>query len=93
MLQVLAYAIGSGFTLPRDLDSLLQSSGCLSCLSKKQKLEAETKILLFQAGALTSTDPETAIEMLKCFPCLNAGQVHALLLYLKCQYFNNRVPQ
>lgn len=73
-----------GYTLPDELDELLEDSACFNCTVAA----SETEMLKFELAILAHYLSEESLSdiasKVKCLPCLKPGQINAATLYLQC---------
>lgn len=87
---LLAWAEANGFTLPEDLDTILELSKCNTCTSETQRLRME--VTAISEAVLEEGNPASIAEAVKCLPGLKPGQVQAAISYLKCRFWANYTP-
>jgi hypothetical protein len=80
---VLALAAGTdNYTLPDNLNTLLENSACFTCLSDKQLLQA--LVSAYVEDNLPELTIEEIRERIKCLNCATPKQVKAAMVYLTC---------
>ena len=89
-LDVRDWALANGLDIsnPTVLASLLQSSACLTCFSDK-RLMAATNAVENNRFDTTGASHTAAFAQVKAVRQLASKRRKALLLYLKCNYWNS----
>ena len=93
MVLLYLWASLQGYTLPADLDRLLEDSVCNNCVSGPTK-QREQEVLAMANSILSREEtPTTVIEGLKCVRCLKPDQIESALTFLKCKFWQTQIPQ
>lgn len=77
---VVLLAIKAGYTLPADLNTLIDTTACIKCYSDTQ-LKQSLASFLWQQNSPNSTDDEL-IAMGKCLQCVDPQVMKVLYGYL-----------
>lgn len=85
MVELLMLAEINGYTLPDDLNQLLEDSAGFMSLSEKQKKQAEITAMAVQADNVDGIP--ALIEKINCLQCATSGQVAAITALLQCQFW------
>ena len=93
MVLLYLWAILEGYTLPADLDKLLEDSVCNNCVSGPTK-EREQEVMAMADAILSEREtPTSVIEALKCVRCLKPDQIESALTFLKCKFWKTQLPE
>lgn len=88
VVEAYLWAVLSGVREPT-IAGVLASISCLTCLSKKQIIEAKIAVLFSVAKIQTPTlTLQYILNLMRCGKCATHRQVQAAILYYFCQYFN-----
>lgn len=93
VLVVATAQLEGTYSLPEDLDTLLQDSACFSCLSDKQKLQALVSSMAQEAYTDSGVTVADVREDIKCLLCADPGHVKAALLLLLCRLIDTLTRQ
>lgn len=89
----LLWATAAGYTMPDDLDTLLEQSACNECGLNGNTTRRMIMEIVAMANGLIPQEgvPEVASKM-RCLPCLQPGQIDAMISFLKCKYWASVTP-
>lgn len=87
MLRLYLWAALVGYTLPDDLQDILDASACNTCLSKTQMKRGELAMMAHAVAEIV--DLPTVVDAAKCLPCVQPQQIQAAVNWLECQYWQS----
>ena len=85
LLALLVYAMAQeSSTYANSTANVVKDSNCLTCMSKKQLLQAMVSLIGFEF--LRGMSVATARNKIKCLTCLSDHRLEAAFVYLLCDY-------
>lgn len=88
MVLIYIWAYLAGYTLPDDLNQMLDDAACnISCVTSETDQMRQEITCMAEAILAEGPDVPAIQEAMKCVQCLKPGQIDGLLTYLKCKYW------
>lgn len=80
------------YTLPAEVDTLLEDSACFNCISDKQKFQAIISTMAQVAYARSEKSMDDIRDEIKCLLCAPPGLLKAAAVLMLCQLTDGITP-